>query len=151
MASKKHREYSNSDNGVKSRMVFFRMTYQEYLSNGEVGDPYVVPHVFAIRRGSESDFYTQIGFHTTHRAKWKFTFIPVYDIVAEKRHRNFTKFFFLENTDSQRTKSMSQVAASGSQTIFGMVARFLQIQAEATTRTKWSAVYLHKRMGHVLG
>ena len=94
------------------------MTYQEYLSNGEVGDPYVVPHVFAIRRGSESDFYTQIGFHTTLDQKVEIVqVIPVYDIVAEKRHQT-GKFFCLENTDSQRTKSMSEVAASGSQTIF---------------------------------
>ena len=104
----KMREYSQSDNGVKSRMVFFRMTYREYLANGKLGEAVVVPHVFALRRGSESDFYTQVSFYASGNSKWEFEFAPIYDMLAEIRHRSFFSFFFLENTDRQQSKQVGQ-------------------------------------------
>ena len=108
----KMREFSASDNGVKSRMAFFRMTYKEYLPDNTFGEAIVLPHVFAVRRGSESDFYTQISFysgnniHTGTPSKWEFEFTPVYDIRAERQYRSFDSFFFLENTDKQQSKQI---------------------------------------------
>lgn len=104
----KMREYSQSDNGVKSRMVFFRMSYQEYVDGG-IGNEVIVPHVIAIRHGSEADFYTQVGFFSPEDGngrRWKFKFTPVYDILAEERTRSFTSYFFLENTDKQAFKKV---------------------------------------------
>lgn len=108
----KMRKYRLSDNGVKSRIVFFRMVYQKYLPDDSFGEEIIVPYVFAIERGNESDFYTQIGFHSSTKSKWKFRFIPVYDILAEARHRSFTKYFFLENSDNKQTRKI------GDETIF---------------------------------
>ena len=102
------REYSQSDNGVKSRMAFFRMSYREYVDGG-VGNENFVPHIFAVRHGSEADFYTQVGFYNSGEdgRRWKFTFTPVYDILAEHRTRAFASYFFLENTDNQRFKKVN--------------------------------------------
>ena len=99
----KMKEYSEADNGVKSRMVFFRMSYQQYQSNGELGLLNTVPYVFAVRHGSESDFYTQLSFYSPleNPTKWKFTFTPVYDILAEIRVRSFYNYIFLENSTNQ--------------------------------------------------
>jgi len=101
---KKIKRYSSSDNGVKSRMVFFRMYYKK---QGEV-DFAPVGIVFAVRRGSESDFYTQIRFKGSNgteqqpRSKWSFEFRPVYDPSSEfKSGRTFTQYAFLEDTSEE--------------------------------------------------
>tara|TARA_B100001093_G_C26856027_1_gene1027445 strand:+ start:7 stop:4581 length:4575 start_codon:yes stop_codon:yes gene_type:complete len=97
------REYSESDNGVKSRIVFFRMSYERCVSDGETANKVILPYIFAIRHGSESDFYTQISFYNNKRnpkpSKWKFNFKPVFDIVAEKRDKPFKNYLFLEDSD----------------------------------------------------
>ncbi len=101
---KKIKKYSSSDNGVKSRMVFFRMYYKK---QGEA-DFAPVGIVFAVRRGSESDFYTQIRFKGSNgtdqqpRSKWSFEFRPVYDPSSEfKSGRTFTQYAFLEDTSEE--------------------------------------------------
>ena len=91
--------YRNSDNGVKSRMAFFRMFYKK---QGGKKEP--VGIVFAVRRGSESDFYTQIRFKGSSgtnqqpSSKWSFEFEAVYDVSAENKIRPFTSYGFLEDT-----------------------------------------------------
>ena len=101
----KMREYSETDNGVKSRMVFFRMSYQEYKDTDTgFGGLITLPYLCAIRHGSESDFYTQLSFYVDkkNKSKWKFTFTPVYDVMAEYRERAFDKgYILLENSDNQ--------------------------------------------------
>ena len=101
---KKIKKYSSSDNGVKSRMVFFRMYYKKQ------GDPNfaLVGIVFAVRRGSESDFYTQIRFKGSNGtdqqspSKWSFEFQPVYDPSSEfKSGRTFTQYAFLEDSNEE--------------------------------------------------
>ena len=92
---RKEKQYSASDNGVKSRMVFFRLIFSETGGAEEV-----VPYVFAIRHGSDADFYTQLSFYNGTQKKWKFRFEPVFDITAEYKQRAFTKFAFLENSDT---------------------------------------------------
>ena len=91
---RKNEDYSPSDNGVKSRMVFFRVIFS-IVGQEET----TVPYVFAIRHGSDADFYSQLGFYSATQQKWKFRFEPVYDMMAEYFQRPFTKIAFLENTD----------------------------------------------------
>ena len=95
---RKEKQYSPSDNGIKSRMVFFRLLFSEAGGAEEV-----VPYVFAIRHGSDADFYTQVSFYNNTQKKWKFRFEPVFDITAEYKQRPFTKFAFLENSDTVKT------------------------------------------------
>ena len=92
-------DYSNSDNGVKSRMAFFRMLYKK---KGATGDFEVVNKVFAIRRGSDADFYTKVNFKAATRDKYIFEFLPVYDIAAENKVRPFTQYAYLTSTDKVR-------------------------------------------------
>ncbi len=112
-ADTKVKDYSASDNGVKSRMVFFRVFYRDVQSNtgGLIinGIPgwRLVNYVFAIRRGSEADFYTQLGFYNPTKAKWQFKFEPVFDLQAEHAQREFARYAFIENTDIVKTVTMS--------------------------------------------
>tara|TARA_B100001093_G_scaffold115424_1_gene107801 strand:+ start:31 stop:4425 length:4395 start_codon:yes stop_codon:yes gene_type:complete len=111
--------YSSSDNGVKSRMVFFRMYYKK-----QGGDRQLFDIVFAVRRGSESDFYTQIRFKGSDGtaeqppSKWSFEFEPVHDISAERKVREFNYYAFLEDTSENpqvwpTTASQVKVSWSG--------------------------------------
>jgi len=93
-------DYSNSDNGVKSRLTFFRMFFKK---KGDAGDPEVLKTVFAIRRGSDADFYTQVNFKAASRDKYVFEFRPVYDIAAENNKRPFTEYAFLTSTDNVKS------------------------------------------------
>lgn len=94
-ADRKVKEYSASDNGVKSRMAFFRVFFKT-VNDAKYG---IVPYVFAIRRGSDADFYTQLGFYQSTKAKWQFKFEPVFDMQAEYFQRGFDRYAFLEHTD----------------------------------------------------
>ena len=102
-ADRKVEEYSNSDNGVKSRIAFFRVFYRQAGSTFQNE----VPHMFAIRHGSDADFYTQFTFFSERSEKWEFKFEPVYDMHAELRNNSFYNYFFLENTDTNVTQSIT--------------------------------------------
>ena len=101
----KVKKFSASDNGVKSRMAFFRMYYKK---RGDTTKG-LANIVFAVRRGSESDFYTQVTFkepdsETNGRSKWVFEFEPVFDITSEHNSgRTFDEsgegFAFLEESN----------------------------------------------------
>jgi hypothetical protein len=114
-ADRKVKEYSASDNGVKSRMVFFRVFYKiagttsgGATVNGVAGWV-TLPYVVAIRHGSDADYYTQLGFYDTTQAIWQFRFEPVFDMQAEYLQRGFEKYIFLENSDK-----FSQVSVGNS-------------------------------------
>lgn len=114
-ADRKVKEYSASDNGVKSRMAFFRVFYKiagttsgGATVNGVAGWV-ILPYVVAIRRGSDADYYTQLGFYDTTKAIWQFRFEPVFDMQAEYSDREFEKYIFLENSDQ-----FSQVSVGNS-------------------------------------
>ena len=103
------KDYSYSDNGVKTRLVFFRMSYRQSVDASQVssrdnqGNPVseTANRIFAIRRGSESNYYTQISFKAATENKWVFSFEPVYDINAERELRPFEKYAFLEESSDQ--------------------------------------------------
>ena len=93
--------YSESDNGVKSRMAFFKMFYRQ--SSPDETPWNEIPHMFALRHGSEAEFYTQITFYSQLQTEWEFKFDPVFDVRAEHETRPFDNYFFLENTDKSTT------------------------------------------------
>ena len=95
----KVKEYSSSDNGIKSRMVFFRLLYKEASSSGAL-EP--APYVFALRRGSDADFYAELAFYSPTQKKWQFIFEPVYDLSAEYQHRPFTHYAYIENNEKEK-------------------------------------------------
>ena len=114
------KDYSASDNGVKSRMAFFRMFYKRQ------GDSDFEPVLlmFAVRRGSESDFYTQIRFKGSNGtaeqppSRWSFKFEPVYDPAAEFTSGfGFEDYAFLEDTTEEHQvfsiDSQTKVSWSG--------------------------------------
>ena len=100
--------YSESDNGVKSRMAFFKMAYRQ-AGQGTWNE---IPHMFAVRHGSEADFYTQIIFYSELQTEWEFKFDPVFDVNAELDTRSFTSYFFLENADQATTISLGKTTNS---------------------------------------
>ncbi len=100
--------YSESDNGVKSRMAFFKMAYRQ-AGQGTWNE---IPHMFAVRHGSEADFYTQIIFYSEKQTEWEFKFDPVFDVNAELDTRSFTSYFFLENADQATTISLGKTTNS---------------------------------------
>ncbi len=108
--------YSESDNGVKSREAFFRMFYRQ-PSAEEENTWNEIPHMFAIRHGSEAEFYTQITFYSQLQTEWEFKFNPVFDVFAEFRTREFENYFFLENTDNFKTiqigKTVNYISFAG--------------------------------------
>ncbi len=100
--------YSESDNGVKSRMAFFKMAYRQ-AGQGTWNE---IPHMFAVRHGSEADFYTQIIFYSELQTEWEFKFDPVFDVNAELDTRSFTSYFFLENADQATTIPLGKTTNS---------------------------------------
>ena len=97
----KVKAYSESDNGVKSRMAFFRIFYKRH---NDAGGFKCAPVVYAVRHGSDADFYTEVTFKGYTRDKWSFKFEPVHDMAAEYKLRPFTEYAFLEETDKDPKK-----------------------------------------------
>ena len=88
--------YKNGDNGVKGRMAFFRLSYKSDTdANYEI-----LPVIFAIRHGSESDFYNQLNFQSDDRKRYSFKFDPVYDVNAETLTNGQKRFGLIENSDT---------------------------------------------------
>jgi hypothetical protein len=87
--------YKDGDNGVKGRMAFFRVSYK---SDADASYE-VLPVIFAIRHGAESDFYNQLNFRSQEKKKYSFKFDPVYDAKAETETNGQKRFGFIENSD----------------------------------------------------
>ena len=87
--------YRNGDNGVKGRMAFFRVSYKSDTDSSYE----ILPVIFAIRHGAESDFYNQLNFRSEARKKYSFKFDPVYDAKAETETNGQTRFGFIENSE----------------------------------------------------
>ncbi len=96
-------DYSASDNGVKSRLAFFRVSYKKFDDQKFK----IVPVLFAIRRGSDADFYTQLNFYCETLTKWQFKFDPVFDPQAENRRQGFDDYAMIENTTDIETVTVS--------------------------------------------
>ena len=87
-------DYSDSDNGLKARTIFFRVKYKR-IQDAAYN---VFPVVFAVRHGSESSLYSQLNFEPEKlRQRWQFKFEPVFDLVAEIRHNGQKGVGFIES------------------------------------------------------
>lgn len=94
-------EYKNGDNGVKGRLAFFRVSFK---SDTEANYQ-ILPVIFVIRHGSESDFYNQLNFEADERKRYSFKFDPVYDVKAETLTNGQTRFGIIENSEKEATYS----------------------------------------------
>lgn len=90
----KEGDFSDSDNGIKSRTAFFRVKYKR-IQDAAYN---VFPVVFAVKHGSESSLYSQLNFEPGQlRQRWQFKFEPVFDLVAEIRHNGQKGVGFIES------------------------------------------------------
>ena len=102
--------YKNGDNGVKGRMAFFRVSYKKDGNNAYT----IIPVIFAIRHGTESDMYNQLNFESNERSRYSFKFDPVYDAKAETETNGQKRFGFIENSDQIATYTSGGVSFSWS-------------------------------------
>jgi hypothetical protein len=89
-----------SDNGLKGRMAFFKVSYKRTNS---AGDYDTAPIVFAVRRTADQDNFIGLAFKGPTRAKWEFKIDPIGDIGAEVRESGQNKFAFIENSGGVKT------------------------------------------------
>ena len=87
--------YKNGDNGIKGRMAFFRVSYKK---DGDKAYT-IVPVIFVVRHGTETDIYNQLNFKSTERNRYSFKFDPVYDVKAETETNGQKRFGFIDNSD----------------------------------------------------
>jgi hypothetical protein len=102
--------YRNGDNGVKGRMAFFRVRYKKDTESSYR----VLPIIFVVRHGTESDFYNQLNFESNDRNRYSFQFDPVYDPKAETSTNGQNSFGFIENSERVASYSSSGVTFSWS-------------------------------------
>lgn len=98
------RPHTNSDNGIKHRIAFFKVACRA-VSTGSSSDFDYAPVIFAMRRASRTAQYAQISFKGNNTAKYEFKFEPVVDYTAEIIENGQTHIAFIENelegTDSK--------------------------------------------------
>lgn len=91
--------YKLSDNGVKGRMAFFKVSYRS-SSGGAFASPSLI---FAVRRSSEQEHFIQLNFQGANSDKREFKFDPIGDIGAEIERNGQRYFAFIENS-GKRTR-----------------------------------------------
>jgi hypothetical protein len=89
-----------SDNGLKGRIAFFKVSYKRTDSAGAYD---TAPIVFAVRRTADQDNFIGLSFKGPTRAKWEFKINPIGDIGAEVRISGQNKFAFIENSGGVKT------------------------------------------------
>jgi len=106
--------HKDADNGLRLRTAMFWVLYKETESNGD----YIrVPAVFAIRKGVETDNYTDIRFVFNKRTKWSFKMEPIVDLSAELRtHNNGNDIdvIYLETKSYKNTQKKGEFSLKGS-------------------------------------
>ena len=86
------RDYSDSDNGVKARVAFFKVLFRK-----ETETEYTtVPYMFAVKNAQDREIYLGLNFKAATTSKYSFRFVPVGDFVADMQEEGFTKFAFIE-------------------------------------------------------
>lgn len=86
--------FKNSDNGLKSRMVFFTVRYR----NVDEESWSVVPTIFTVQRSADQDNFVGIKFESSEREKREFRIEPVLDPPAEIKENGQTSYTFLRNS-----------------------------------------------------
>lgn len=88
--------HTDSDNGVKHRITFFKVACRR-VSTGASSEFEYAPVIFALRRASKAAQYAQISFKANNTAKYEFKFEPVIDFAAEILQNGQTYIGFIEN------------------------------------------------------
>jgi hypothetical protein len=95
--------YKLSDNGIKGRIVFFKVLYRAENSPTFLE----APIVFAIRRGADQDNFIGLTFRGASASRWQFRLEPIADILAEVQQSGQTRFAFIENTGKESSYTHS--------------------------------------------
>jgi hypothetical protein len=86
------KDYSDSDNGVKQRVAFFKVQFRK-----ETETQYTtVPYMFAVKNAQDREIYLGLNFKAATTSKYSFRFIPVGDFVADMQEEGFSQFAFIE-------------------------------------------------------
>ena len=88
--------HTDSDNGVKHRITFFKVACRRVSTEASSEFEYA-PVIFALRRASKAAQYAQISFKANNTAKYEFKFEPVVDFAAEILQNGQTHIGFIEN------------------------------------------------------
>ena len=85
--------YKLSDNGIKRRVMFFRMMYRE-LGAAAWEE---VPRIFAIERGNDADHYVFLQFISNRKVKREFRFVPLVDPKRTVNEKGITGYIYIKN------------------------------------------------------
>ena len=110
------RIHSDSDNGLKNRIAFFKVEYKQHDRPAFV----TTSTIFAVRRCSESAHYFQLQFKIKNSQRTQrrmvFRFLPISDVQAEINDNGQTHIGFIETdhstTNLQETPKDTIYAAS---------------------------------------
>lgn len=92
--------YKESDNGIKGRIAFFKVSYRS-LGQGNLD---LLPVVIAARRSADLDSFISLDFRAGGATrKWEFKFEPIGDIGAEVAENGQVRMAFIENSGNGAT------------------------------------------------
>lgn len=96
------KDYSDSDNGIKPRVAFFKVLFRK-----EGAAEYTtVPYMFAVKNAQDREIYLGLNFQSASYAKYSFRFVPVGDFITDMRDEGFTQFAFIELRGTRRQISV---------------------------------------------
>jgi hypothetical protein len=93
--------YKLSDNGIKRRVMFFRMMYRDL--GADLWQE--VPKIFAIERASDTDHYVFLQFISPRKAKREFRFVPLVDARRTVREKSIDGYIYIKNGGSIKSYS----------------------------------------------
>nr|BAR25439.1 hypothetical protein [uncultured Mediterranean phage uvMED] len=88
--------HTDSDNGIKHRIAFFKVGCRPVSTVSDVAFEYA-PVIFAIRRATSAAQYAHLTFKANSTAKYEFKFEPVVDFAAEIADSGQTHIGYIEN------------------------------------------------------
>ena len=106
-----NKPHTDSDNGVKHRIAFFKVACRPVLT-GATSEFQYAPVIFAMRRASKTAQYVQISFKANKSAKYEFKFEPVVDFTAEIVENGQAHIGFLENEMEGAGSKLASSAAT---------------------------------------
>jgi len=113
------RDYSDSDNGLKARVAFFKVLFRK-----ETETEYTtVPYMFAVKNAQDREIYLGLNFKAATTSKYSFRFVPVGDFVADMQEEGFKKFAFIELRGDRQ-----EINVNGN--IFSFAGAFVNKQAD---------------------
>jgi hypothetical protein len=87
--------YKASDNGIKSRLAFFRLLYRPLSRSTQD----LLPLIIACRRSADLDNFISLDFRAgSGNQKWEFEFQPISDLAAERAQNGQKQIALIENS-----------------------------------------------------